>query len=560
MTVEEIKGVSGVDNDNFPVGMRVLAVDDDRTCLKLLDGLLRKCRYQVTSTNQAKTALKMLRENKNRFDLVISDVHMPDMDGFKLLELVGLEMDLPVITCDYLVKPVRIEELRNVWQHVVRRKKSELKHQSKSSTQDKAYYENEGGEGPAAARTDNEGRGGRRRKQKENEDSAAQKKPRVVWSIELHRKFVAAVNELGIEKAVPKRILDLMNIEGLTRENKYRLYLKRIGSITTQQANIIPAFGVKDSTYTCMNLHNGLGDFQKLAGPGRLPNSLLPSYQSLFPMLELEKLRQNNCNSNVTHLNSSDNATNFIPESTSTDFNVAVDSSNTSITINPLGLQQTHSGGVFSNQSASEVASFNSNSLLGSSRFYDNWQNTIQQSKFSSNGFGDNNLSTGLHIQSSPLDFSSGNAISGPTMDSRGVIQNMDYTQNSDHIIGNLDSIVPSIGVMGLLSQSLDQSNGLCNRKNRSSLANQSNTTASTVLQPSEIEKSTADSKMWLNRDYNLEQTKSQGAFVHSGLNAFDDLMNVMVKREQDGAMLLDGEFGCDAYPFGSCLQDPYIF
>ena len=54
--------------------------------------------FAVITTNQAVTALKLLRENKNRFDLVISDVHMPDMDGFKLLELVGLEMDLPVIS------------------------------------------------------------------------------------------------------------------------------------------------------------------------------------------------------------------------------------------------------------------------------------------------------------------------------------------------------------------------------------------------------------------------------------------------------------------------------
>lgn len=54
--------------------------------------------FAVTTSNQAIDALNLLRSEKGRFDLVISDVHMPDMDGFKLLELVGLEMDLPVIS------------------------------------------------------------------------------------------------------------------------------------------------------------------------------------------------------------------------------------------------------------------------------------------------------------------------------------------------------------------------------------------------------------------------------------------------------------------------------
>ena len=74
----------------------------------------------------------------------------------------------------------------------------------------------------------------------ENEDdSSALKKPRVVWSAELHQQFVTAVNQLGIDKAVPKRILDLMGVQGLTRENvashlqKYRFYLKRLQGVNS---------------------------------------------------------------------------------------------------------------------------------------------------------------------------------------------------------------------------------------------------------------------------------------------------------------------------------------
>ncbi|KAL0709208.1 hypothetical protein Bca4012_016186 [Brassica carinata] len=62
------------------------------------------------------------------------------------------------------------------------------------------------------------------------------KRPRLVWTPQLHKRFVDAVAHLGIKNAVPKTIMQLMSVEGLTRENvashlqKYRLYLKRMQS------------------------------------------------------------------------------------------------------------------------------------------------------------------------------------------------------------------------------------------------------------------------------------------------------------------------------------------
>uniref|UniRef100_A0A2P2KWG9 Two-component response regulator n=1 Tax=Rhizophora mucronata TaxID=61149 RepID=A0A2P2KWG9_RHIMU len=298
------KGIEGA-KDQFPVGLRVLAVDDDPTCLLLLDTLLRRCQYQVTTTSHAVAALKMLRDNKNKFDLVISDVHMPDMDGFKLLELVGLEMDLPVImlsansdpklvmkgithgACDYLLKPVRMEELKTIWQHVIRRKKFDNKDRDGLDNKDKPQHG--GGDVPPDPKFT------KKRKDQnedddencdedrhESEDPATQKKPRVVWSVELHRKFVAAVNQLGIEKAVPKKILELMNVEKLTRENvashlqKYRLFLKRISTVSNQHANMVAALRNEDASYLHVGSINGIG-FHNLAGPGQYQNTAFRS-------------------------------------------------------------------------------------------------------------------------------------------------------------------------------------------------------------------------------------------------------------------------------------------
>lgn len=39
------------------------------------------------------------------------------------------------------------------------------------------------------------------------------------WTPELHRRFVQAVEQLGVDKAVPSRILEIMGIDCLTRHN-----------------------------------------------------------------------------------------------------------------------------------------------------------------------------------------------------------------------------------------------------------------------------------------------------------------------------------------------------
>jgi CheY-like chemotaxis protein len=65
---------------------QILVVDDEPAWLQILSYILRKKGYEVQGKSNAAEALKTLKDFQP--DLILSDVRMPDMNGFDFLEKV----------------------------------------------------------------------------------------------------------------------------------------------------------------------------------------------------------------------------------------------------------------------------------------------------------------------------------------------------------------------------------------------------------------------------------------------------------------------------------------
>jgi len=76
---------------------RILVVDDEPNMLKLLKTILSgKTGYEVVATNNPLEVAGLLQDN--HFDLVITDLKMPLLDGLDLIDLVKkLDDHLPLI-------------------------------------------------------------------------------------------------------------------------------------------------------------------------------------------------------------------------------------------------------------------------------------------------------------------------------------------------------------------------------------------------------------------------------------------------------------------------------
>jgi len=78
----------------------ILFVDDEELILQMETVLLERMGYQVTSRTSSIEALEAFRKNPHKFDMVITDMTMPNMSGDKLaVELTKIRPDIPVLLC-----------------------------------------------------------------------------------------------------------------------------------------------------------------------------------------------------------------------------------------------------------------------------------------------------------------------------------------------------------------------------------------------------------------------------------------------------------------------------
>ena len=121
--------------------MKILVVDDEAGARELFQSILSDEGYEVSLATNGEEALAMFKSGA--FDLVITDIKMPVMDGLQLLQEIrntGSKTDVIMVTAygevesylkamslgaaEYINKPIRIKELKRIVSKVLTERKA----------------------------------------------------------------------------------------------------------------------------------------------------------------------------------------------------------------------------------------------------------------------------------------------------------------------------------------------------------------------------------------------------------------------------------------------------
>jgi DNA-binding NtrC family response regulator len=124
--------------------MDILVVDGEEGAREVFSNTLFRKEYQATFARSGEDALDLFK--KNRFDLVITDIKLPGMDGLRLLEEIkklDAWVDVIVVTAsstietylkamslgaaEYIGKPFRMKDLKRIVQFFLEKRKARSK-------------------------------------------------------------------------------------------------------------------------------------------------------------------------------------------------------------------------------------------------------------------------------------------------------------------------------------------------------------------------------------------------------------------------------------------------
>ncbi|HAR45815.1 MAG: two-component system response regulator [Nitrospirae bacterium GWC2_57_13] len=121
--------------------MKILVVDDEAGARELFQSILTDEGYEVALAVNGEEALALFKNGA--FDLVVTDIKMPVMDGLQLLQEIrntGSKIDVIMVTAygevesylkamslgaaEYINKPIRIKELKRIVTKVLAERKT----------------------------------------------------------------------------------------------------------------------------------------------------------------------------------------------------------------------------------------------------------------------------------------------------------------------------------------------------------------------------------------------------------------------------------------------------
>ena len=107
---EKIERVEVVEETGRVTGGRILVVDDEPSILSLLKDMLGSEGHEAETASSGEKALQMIK--RQRYNLIISDIKLPDLSGVELYEEIGkvapsLQKRVMFITGDVISADIR---------------------------------------------------------------------------------------------------------------------------------------------------------------------------------------------------------------------------------------------------------------------------------------------------------------------------------------------------------------------------------------------------------------------------------------------------------------------